>query len=214
MTEDRQRTALVHLLRQQGIRDERVLAAIATVPREAFVEAPFSPEAYADTALPIACGQTISQPYIVALMTEALKVGPASRVLEIGTGSGYQAAVLGRLAGHVFSVERHPSLSEVAAERLRRLGIGNVTCRIGDGSLGLPAFAPYDRIMVTAAASEVPPPLLDQLATGGIMVIPLGDRPENQHLWRITRGPTGLTREDLLAVRFVPLVQGLPPGHP
>lgn len=214
MTEDRKRLALIQSLRQHGIRDERVLAAMAATPREAFVEAPFAGEAYADTALPIACGQTISQPYIVALMTEALQVVPGSRVLEIGTGSGYQTAVLSRLAEHVFTVERYGALAEVAAERLSRLGCRNVTGHVGDGSLGLPDFAPFDRIMVTAAAAEVPPALLEQLAPGGIMVIPLGEDPLHQHLWRLRQSEAGVIREDLLAVRFVPLVAGLPPRDP
>lgn len=210
MTEDRRRTRLVQSLREQGIRDERVLAAIAAVPRESFVEEPFAGEAYADTALPIACGQTISQPYIVALMTEALKVEPGSRVLEIGTGSGYQAAVLSRLAAKLFTIERYAALAETAAERFRLLGLANVTQRTGDGSLGLPDFAPYDRIMVTAAARAIPQPLLDQLAVGGIMIVPVEERPGKQDLWRITRDRQGLAHEHLLPVRFVPLVEGMP----
>jgi len=210
MTEDRRRSQLLQTLRDQGITDERVLAAVAAVPREVFVERPFAGEAYADTALPIACGQTISQPYIVALMTESLKVEPASRVLEIGTGSGYQTAVLSHLAGQVFTIERHEALAGQAGERFRTLGLSNITQQVGDGTQGIPASAPYDRIMVTAAAREVPQPLLDQLAVGGLMVIPVEERPGKQDLWRITRDERGFSREHLLPVRFVPLVEGLP----
>jgi len=210
MTGDRRRTRLVETLRQQGIRDERVLAAIAAVPREAFVEQPFADQAYADQPLPIACGQTISQPYVVALMTDALEVEPSSRVLEIGTGSGYQTAVLSQLAARVFTIERYATLAEAAAERFSALGLANITQRTGDGSLGIPDFAPYDRIMVTAAARELPRPLLDQLAVGGIMLIPVQERPGRQDLWRITRDLQGLSHEHLLPVRFVPLVEGMP----
>lgn len=210
MTEDRRRSQLLQTLRDQGITDERVLAAVAAVPREVFVERPFAGEAYADTALPIACGQTISQPYIVALMTESLKVEPASRVLEIGTGSGYQTAVLSHLAGQVFTIERHEALAGQAGERFQTLGLSNITQQVGDGTQGIPASAPYDRIMVTAAAREVPQPLLDQLAVGGLMVIPVEERPGKQDLWRITRDERGFSREHLLPVRFVPLVEGLP----
>lgn len=210
MTEDRRRSQLLQTLRDQGITDERVLAAVAAVPREVFVERPFAGEAYADTALPIACGQSISQPYIVALMTESLKVEPASRVLEIGTGSGYQTAVLSHLAGQVFTIERHEALAGQAGERFGTLGLSNITQQVGDGTQGIPASAPYDRIMVTAAAREVPQPLLDQLAVGGLMVIPVEERPGKQDLWRITRDERGFSREHLLPVRFVPLVEGLP----
>lgn len=213
MTVDRRRIQLLQALREQGISDERVLAAIAAVPREVFVEQPFAAQAYADQALPISCGQTISQPYIVALMTEALKVEPHSRVLEIGTGSGYQTAVLSQLAGQVYTIERYAALACTAGERFGQLGLGNVTQRVGDGSLGIPDFAPYDRIMVTAAAREVPEPLLGQLAMGGIMVIPVEESPNKQNLWRITRDAHGFKHEHLLPVRFVPLVEGLP-GEP
>ena len=210
MTEDRRRTQLLQSLRDQGIMDERVLAAIGAVPREAFVEQPFADQAYANQPLPIACGQTISQPYIVALMTEALQVEPSSRVLEIGTGSGYQTAVLSQLAAKVFTIERYATLAETAAERFGALGLANITQRTGDGSQGIPDFAPYDRIMVTAAARELPQALLDQLAVGGIMVIPVEERPGRQDLWRIRRDKQGLAQEHLLPVRFVPLVEGMP----
>lgn len=211
MTEDRRKRLLLQSLREQGIRDERVLAAIADIPREAFVEQPFADQAYADQALPIACGQTISQPYIVALMTEALRLEPGHRVMEIGTGSGYQAAVLSQLAAQVFTIERYGSLAETAGERFRRLGLSNITQAVGDGTLGMPEHAPFDRIIVTAAAKEIPQAYLDQLVIGGILVIPVEERPGRQDLWRITRDAEGFEHEHLTAVRFVPLVEGLPP---
>ena len=210
MTGDRRRTLLLEALRAQGIADERVLDAIGRVPREAFVEQPFADQAYADQALPISCGQTISQPYVVALMTEALKVSRQHRVLEIGTGSGYQTAVLSQLCAQVYTIERYRSLAEVAAERFQRLGLANITQQVGDGTQGMPDYAPYDRIMVTAAAKEVPETLLQQLAPGGIMVVPVEERPGKQDLWRLTRGAQGFVREHLIPVRFVPLVEGLP----
>jgi protein-L-isoaspartate(D-aspartate) O-methyltransferase len=210
MTEDRRRLQLLQSLRSQGISDERVLEALGKVPREVFVESLFADDAYVDQALPIPCGQTISQPYIVALMTEALKVEPHSRVLEIGTGSGYQAAVLSRLARRVYTIERYATLAEAAAQRFAELGITNITQRVGDGTLGMPEFAPFDRIMVTAAAREVPQAYLDQMAPGSILVIPIEERPGRQSLWRITRDQQGFEHEHLLPVRFVPLVEGLP----
>ena len=210
MSADRRRNQLIEALRRQGIRDERVLNAVAETAREAFVEPAFADQAYADQALPIACGQTISQPYIVALMTEALKVEPANRVLEIGTGSGYQCAVLSRLCLHVYTVERFRTLAESAKERFQTAGLLNITQKVGDGSLGFPEHAPYDRIMVTAAAREVPETLLAQLSPGGIMVLPLEERPGKQDLWRLRKDERGFEREHLLPVRFVPLVDGLP----
>lgn len=210
MTEDRRRLQLLQSLRSQGISDERVLEALGKVPREVFVESLFADDAYVDQALPIPCGQTISQPYIVALMTEALKVEPHCRVLEIGTGSGYQAAVLSRLARRVYTIERYATLAEAAAQRFAELGITNITQRVGDGTLGMPEFAPFDRIMVTAAAREVPQAYLDQMAPGSILVIPIEERPGRQSLWRITRDQQGFEHEHLLPVRFVPLVEGLP----
>lgn len=210
MTVARRRDQLVSGLRAQGIRDERVLAAVADVPREVFVEVAFADQAYADRALPIACGQTISQPYIVALMTEALQVEPSHRVLEIGTGSGYQCAVLSRLCQHVFTVERYSALAETARQRFATAGFANITQRIGDGMDGFPEHAPYDRIMVTAAAREVPEALCSQLALGGIMILPIEERPGRQDLWRLRRDVRGFERERLLPVRFVPLVSGMP----
>lgn len=210
MTGDRRRTLLVESLRAQGIADERVLTAIAHVPRDMFVEEPFADQAYADQALPISCGQTISQPYVVELMTEALRVAPRHRVLEIGTGSGYQTAVLSQLCGEVYTIERFRSLAETAGDRFIRLGLSNIVQQVGDGTEGMPEHAPYDRIMVTAAARQVPETLLRQLGPGGIMVTPIEERPGKQALWRITRDQHGFVLEQLIPVRFVPLVEGLP----
>ena len=196
-------------LRRHGITDQAVLRAMDDVPREYFVAPGFLDSAYADQALPIACGQTISQPFVVAYMTEKLDVGPQHRVLEIGTGSGYQTAILARLARDVVSVERYRTLADAARERIATLGYGNVTIRAGDGMNGAPDLAPFDRIMVTAAAQEVPEALTAQLADGGKMVIPIGPRHDAQSLVRLTKQAGGaLTRENLIAVCFVPLLPG------
>ena len=195
-------------LRRRGIGDQAVLRAMDEVPRERFVESEFTDTAYADQALPIPCGQTISQPYVVAYMTEQLGLRPHHRVLEVGTGSGYQAAVLSRLAREVVSIERYRTLAEQARERLRALGYDNVEVVVGDGLAGVPDKAPYDRIIVTAAAAEVPQTLLDQLADDGVMVLPLGPHDGAQHIVKLTKSSTGLGREKLIAVRFVPLLPG------
>ncbi len=196
-------------LRRHGISDQAVLRAMDEVPREYFVAAEYSDSAYADQALPIACGQTISQPYVVAYMTEQLDVEPQHRVLEIGTGSGYQAAILSRLAREVISIERYRTLADVARERIKTLGYGNVAIFAGDGLAGLPDRAPFDRIIVTAAAEDVPQPLTDQLAEGGKIVLPVGPRDGTQYIVKLTKTRGGrLTRENLIAVRFVPLVPG------
>jgi protein-L-isoaspartate(D-aspartate) O-methyltransferase len=195
-------------LRQRGIMDAAVLRALDEVPREYFVEDRLAERAYADQALPIDCGQTISQPYVVAYMTEQLEVKPQHRVLEVGTGSGYQAAVLSRLAREVVSVERYRTLAEAARGRLTTLGYENVEVVIGDGLAGVPTRAPYDRIMVTAAAESVPDALVDQLAIGGVMVLPLGPHAGTQRLVKLTKTADGLQREDLIDVRFVPLLSG------
>jgi protein-L-isoaspartate(D-aspartate) O-methyltransferase len=196
-------------LRRRGISDKAVLRAMEEVPREKFVAAGFVENAYADQALPIACGQTISQPFVVAYMTEQLEVGPQHRVLEIGTGSGYQAAVLSRLARQVVTIERYRTLADTANERLKALGCANVTVRVGDGMAGAPDLAPFDRIMVTAAAEDVPVALVAQLAEDGRMVLPVGPRHDVQYLVKLTKRPGGeLTRETLIAVRFVPLLSG------
>ncbi|MGA7487739.1 MAG: protein-L-isoaspartate(D-aspartate) O-methyltransferase [Xanthobacteraceae bacterium] len=195
-------------LRKRGISDPAVLRAMDEVPREHFVETPFADSAYADQALPIACGQTISQPYVVAFMTEHLDVQPDHRVLEVGTGSGYQAAVLSRLAREVISVERYRTLAETARQRLQMLGYDNVDVRVGDGLAGVPDGAPYDRIIVTAAAETVPDALLRELADGGVMVLPLGPHAGPQQLVKLTKGEQGIKEEALIGVRFVPLLPG------
>jgi protein-L-isoaspartate(D-aspartate) O-methyltransferase len=196
-------------LRRRGIGDRAVLRAMDEVPRERFVAAEQAESAYADQALPIACGQTISQPYVVAYMTEQLEVTPDSRVLEIGTGTGYQTAVLSRIAREVVSIERYRTLAQAARERLASLGYANVVVRTGDGFAGAPDDAPFDRIIVTAAAETVPEALLAQLAPGGRMVLPLGPRQGPQRITKLTKTPAGgVEREDLIAVRFVPLLPG------
>jgi protein-L-isoaspartate(D-aspartate) O-methyltransferase len=195
-------------LRRRGISDQAVLRAMDEVPREHFVTPEFTDSAYADQALPIACGQTISQPYVVAYMTEQFEVEAEHRVLEIGTGSGYQAAILSRLAREVVSVERYRTLADTARERLKTLGYSNVTVIAGDGFAGAPERAPFDRIIVTAAAEEVPGALVEQLGEGGKLVLPLGPRNGTQHIVKLSKTAGGLTRENLLAVRFVPLLHG------
>ncbi len=195
-------------LRRHGILDAAVLRAMDEVPREHFVTRENADLAYADQALPIACGQTISQPFVVAYMTERLAVRPEHRVLEIGTGSGYQAAVLSRLAREVVTVERYRTLADSARERLASLGFTNVEVVAGDGLEGVPDKAPFDRIVVTAAAEEVPEALLDQLAEGGIMVLPLGPQHDAQVIVMLTKTKQGVDRQDLMAVRFVPLLPG------
>jgi protein-L-isoaspartate(D-aspartate) O-methyltransferase len=195
-------------LRQRGIADAAVLRAMDQVPREHFIEDEFGDRAYADQALPIACGQTISQPFVVAYMTEQLNIEPHHRVLEIGTGSGYQAAILSRLAREVVTIERYRTLAEAARARLASLGYDNIDVRTGDGFAGVPEKAPYDRIMVTAAAESIPEHLLKQLTEGGIMVLPLGPHKGSQYLVKLRKTATGIDREDLIAVRFVPLLPG------
>jgi protein-L-isoaspartate(D-aspartate) O-methyltransferase len=202
---------LVAELRQSGFADEAVLAAFGAVDRERFVSAPFAERAWENTALPISFGQTISQPLVVAAMTEALRVGPRMKVLEIGTGSGYQAAVLAKLARRVYSIERFKPLSKEAERLLLNLGIYNVVCDVGDGSKGWPAQAPFDRIIVTAAAEERPQALIDQLAVGGILIVPVGRDPTAQVVERIVKSESGLKRDTLMPVRFVPLVPGALP---
>jgi protein-L-isoaspartate(D-aspartate) O-methyltransferase len=192
-------------IRGRGIRDPRVLAAMLTVPRHAFIPTQFLAEAYNDQPLAIGSGQTISQPFMVASMTEALELSPEDRVLEIGTGSGYQAAVLSVLARAVYTVESLPELGEAARERLARMGYNNVRVCIGDGTLGWPAEAPFDAILVTAAAPLIPPPLTAQLADGGRMVIPVGSA-DTQDLLRIRRRGADLATESFYQCRFVPLV--------
>ncbi|MGZ4733283.1 MAG: protein-L-isoaspartate(D-aspartate) O-methyltransferase [Terriglobales bacterium] len=194
-------------VRARGIRDQRLLDAMASIPRHEFVDARYRDQAYEDHPLPIGAGQTISQPYIVALMLDLLQLEPSSKVLEIGTGSGYQTAVLTQLAAHVYSVERHPELAREAADTLSRLGLINFTVITGDGSRGLAEYAPFDAIVVSAAASQVPPALFEQLREGGRMIIPVGP-PEAQEL-QLVRKQGGkaliVLRE---GCRFVPLISG------
>ncbi|MBP9182771.1 MAG: protein-L-isoaspartate(D-aspartate) O-methyltransferase [Fuscovulum sp.] len=196
-------------LRSRGVTDARVLTAMEKVDRGLFVKGIFAARAYEDMPLPIACGQTISQPSVVGLMTQALNVGPRDTVLEIGTGSGYQSAILAQLARRVYSVDRWRRLVREASEIFRQLGIVNVTAMVADGSFGLPDQAPFDRIIVTAAAEDPPGPLLQQLKPGGIMVVPVGQSDAVQHLIKVTRGDRGFDYEELRQVRFVPLVEGL-----
>lgn len=196
---------MLQLLRDRGIHDERVLAALAEVPRERFVPPEIRHQAWDDNALPIGCGQTISQPLIVAWMTELLELTGSEHVLEIGTGTGYQTAILARLARQVVSVERIPELSITAAQRLAELNIRNVELVVGDGSLGWPECAPYDAILAAAGAPQLPQPLYDQLAPGGRLVLPIGDA-QQQDLQRIRRTPTGPAIESLGGCRFVPLI--------
>ncbi|MEW6047684.1 MAG: protein-L-isoaspartate(D-aspartate) O-methyltransferase [Bacillota bacterium] len=190
--------------------DPRVLAAMARVPRHRFVPAAYQAVAYADRALPIGWGQSISQPYIVALMTTLLALKPGDRVLEVGTGSGYQAAVLAALTPYVYSIDVIPELALSAAERLRRLGYSSVQIRVGDGYLGWPEQAPFDAIVVTAAPDHVPPPLLDQLKVGGRLVVPVGPRREGQVLWLVRKLEDRVEMDNILPVLFVPLVRPSP----
>ena len=191
----------------RGIRDPLILDAFRAVPREAFVAAGYGAEAYGDHPLPIEAGQTISQPYIVALMIEAAAIAPGDRVLEVGAGSGYAAAVVSRIAGSVVGIERQPELARIARERFARLGYDNARIVEGDGSRGLPEAAPFDAILAAASGSHVPRPLVDQLAPGGRLVMPIGGPGEVQQLIKVTRqAGGGMLREELGAVRFVPLI--------
>lgn len=196
--------ALAQELRS-SVEDERVLGAVASLPRDRFVPEAEREHAYDNVALPIGAGQTISQPLVVARMLELLELRPGDRVLDVGTGSGYHAALLARLCRHVWTIERHAELSRQAAATTRELGIENVTFVLGDGSAGLPAEAPFDAINVAAAAEELPAALVHQLAVGGRLVVPVGDT--RQHLMRIRRTERGLMSEQHEAVRFVPLVR-------
>ena len=208
MNHEAQKIRLIMELRHQGITDTAVLAALERVPREAFVSEPFKHQAYDNIALPIDQGQTISQPFVVAYMTQALKVGERMTVLEIGTGSGYQAAVLARLCRRVLTLERYHSLLTIADARFQALGLSNIPTRVGDGSKGWPELAPFQRIIVTAAPKRIPNDLLQQLADRGIMVAPEGPS-YDQRLVRITRRDSEFEKETLIGVRFVPLVSGL-----
>jgi protein-L-isoaspartate(D-aspartate) O-methyltransferase len=210
-TEAERKMRFLYAVRSKGVTDARVLTAMEKIDRGAFVKGIFAERAYEDVPLPIACGQTISQPSVVGLMTQALNVGPRDKVLEVGTGSGYQAAILSLLARRVYTVDRHRRLVREAEETFRTLGLANIVTRVADGSHGLPEQAPFDRIIVTAAAEDPPGPLLAQLREGGIMVVPVGQSDHVQHLIKVTRTASGYDYDELRAVRFVPLLEGLAP---
>ncbi|MBB5017828.1 protein-L-isoaspartate(D-aspartate) O-methyltransferase [Chitinivorax tropicus] len=207
MTSPRTRLRMVDKLRQEGIRDEAVLGVMADIPRHIFVDEALAHRAYENVALPLGFGQTISQPYIVGRMTELVRSGQAlDKVLEIGTGCAYQTCILSKLAREVYSIERISGLLDKARQHLRELRIMNVRLKHGDGHLGIPEAAPFDAIMMTAAASHVPQPLLDQLKIGGKLVLPLGT--QDQYLYMIERTTEGFTETKLEAVKFVPLLSG------
>lgn len=199
----------VYRLRSGGVKDTTVLKAMEDIPRDAFMEGIFKDRAYEDVALPISCGQTISAPSVVGLMTQALDVTPRSKVLEIGTGSGYQAVVLANLARRVYTIERHKELAKRAEATFQALGITNIVPIHKDGTAGLPEQAPFDRILVTAAADDVPSPLIAQLAMGGKLVMPVGAPEQTQKLIKVIKTPDGLEYKEYQDVRFVPLVEGL-----
>lgn len=210
MTIEAEKIRLLMELRRQGITDTAVLSALERIPREQFIADTFLDQAYDNIALPIGYNQTLSQPYIVAFMTEKLMVHDRVKVLEVGTGSGYQALVLAKLCRRLYTIERYKPLLEQAVKRFDHLKQTNITTRCGDGTLGWPEQAPFDRIMATAAAVDVPPALADQLAIGGVMVLPIGEDTSAQWLIRVTRTEHGFEVEELEKVRFVPLIPGLP----
>jgi protein-L-isoaspartate(D-aspartate) O-methyltransferase len=208
-TEAEHKMQFLFALRSRGVTDARVLTAMEKIDRADFVRGIFADRAYEDMPLPIGAGQTISQPSVVGLMTQALNIQPRDKILEVGTGSGYQAAVLSQLARRVYTIERHKRLVTEAQAIFDRLGLSNITAVHADGSFGLPEQAPFDRILVTAAAEDPPGPLLAQLRVGGIMVVPVGQSDAVQSLIRVTRTEDGFDYDELRAVRFVPLVEGL-----
>ena len=205
---DEQKMQFILSIRSKGVVDNNVLKALETVNREQFLKGLFAQRAYEDTPLPIECGQTISQPSIVGLMTQALRITNRDKILEIGTGSGYQTAILSKLARRIYSVERFKPLYEEARATFRKLQLNNITSVWGDGSQGVVEQQPFDRIIVTAAAEDPPPTLLNQLKIGGIMVIPVGQSDEIQKLIRVERTEKNFKYEDLCDVRFVPLLEG------
>ena len=205
---DEQKMQFILSIRSKGVVDNNVLKALETVNREQFLKGLFAQRAYEDTPLPIECGQTISQPSIVGLMTQALRVTNRDKILEIGTGSGYQTAILSKLARRIYSVERFKPLYEEARAIFRKLQLNNITSVWGDGSQGVVEQQPFDRIIVTAAAEDPPPTLLNQLKIGGIMIIPVGQSDEIQKLIRVERTENNFKYEDLCDVRFVPLLEG------
>jgi protein-L-isoaspartate(D-aspartate) O-methyltransferase len=206
VTADARRIRLVMELRRSGVTDTRVLSAIERIPREQFVPPSFLDQAYENVALPIGHGQTLSQPAVVGRMTQALGIGARMKVLEIGTGSGYQAAILAQLCRRLYTIERHRALLAEAEQRFRALALRNITTNFGDGGLGWPAQAPFDRIILTAAAADIPEQLVRQLKIGGIMVLPVGDRHGEQRLLRVARLEERIEADDMGPVRFVPLV--------
>jgi len=199
----------LYALRSKGVTDSLVLNAMEAIDRGPFIRGLFAGRAYEDMPLPISCGQTISQPSVVGLMTQALEISPRDKVLEIGTGSGYQAAILSKLARRVYTIDRHSRLVREARAIFEALDLANITAITADGSFGLPEQAPFDRIIVTAAAEDPPGPLLAQLKEGGIMVVPVGQSDAVQHLIRVRKSAQGLEYDELRAVRFVPLLEGL-----
>lgn len=199
----------LYTLRSKGITDARVLSAMERIDRGPFIRGHFAERAYEDMPLPIGCGQTISQPSIVGLMTQALHLSGRDKVLEVGTGSGYQAAILSLLSRRVYTIDRHRRLVQEASALFQQLDLTNITALTADGSFGLPEQAPFDRILVTAAAEDPPGPLLAQLKIGGIMVVPVGQSDTVQRLIRVTRHETGFDYDELRPVRFVPLIEGL-----
>ena len=203
---------LVLELRQNGITDDKLIEVMERLPRDMFVPQAFQARAYENLALPIGYHQTVSQPHVVALMTQALELNDRCKVLEIGTGSGYQAAVLAPLCRRLYSIERHRNLQDEAIKRFETLRIHNITTRCGDGSKGWPEQAPFDRIIVTAAAIDIPPVLVDQLAIGGVMVVPIGEDQHDQRLVKVVRGVDDTAISDLGWVRFVPFVEGEAPA--
>ena len=204
-----QKMQFLFSLRSSGVTNKRVLTAMEIIDRRSYVSDTFADNAYEDTPLPIGCGQTISQPSIVAIMTEALNVQPRDKVLEIGTGSGYQAAILSRLARRIYTIDRHSILVQAARNVFKEQDIPNITTFTADGSRGLPDQAPFDRIIVTAASEDPPSTLLDQLRLGGIMVLPVGQSDSMQRLVKIKKTENGLEYHELRSVRFVPLLEGL-----
>ena len=220
MTADPRQVQLISELRKQGIADDRVLDAMAKVPRALFVDAPFVSSAYNNTALPIACGQTISQPFIVAYITQHLELNESMRVLEIGSGSGYQAAILSALCRRVYTIERHRPLLDEAISRLSKLKIHNIVTKHGDGFAGWPQQAPFDRIILSCAVPNVPQILIEQLKIGGMLIAPVSHVPKSdglaasesfsQQLTKMIRTETGVTEEILIPVVFVPMLSGLP----
>lgn len=209
ISEAERKMQFLYALRSKGVMNGRVLTAMEKVDRGDFVTGHFAQRAYEDMPLPIACGQTISQPSVVGLMTQALDVQPRDKVLEVGTGSGYQAAILSHLARRVYTVDRHAQLTRPVRQYFEANRVTNVTVVTGDGSFGLPEQAPFERILVTAAAEDPPGPLLAQLQMGGIMVVPVGQSDAVQSLIKVTKTEQGFDYEELLPVRFVPLLEGL-----